>query len=445
VFEALSERLNRTFRNLAGFGKITPENIDPAIREIRVALLEADVHFKVVKAFLDAVKTRALGAEVLESITPADQFVKIVHDELARTLGAGEAAPGLRTSPNPPTRILLCGLQGSGKTTAAAKLAHHLGESVLVALDLQRPAAVEQLRVLSAKVGAGFIAPSDPGHSVKSARSALTQIGGFRHALFDTAGRLQIDDELMTELKAVHEAVQPHETILVLDAMVGQEAVKVADAFHKLIPLTGIILSKTDGDARGGAALSVRHVTGVPIKWVGTGESPQAFEAFHPERFAGRILGMGDVVSLVEKAARVTDQAKAEKMAKQMLDGDLDLEMFLDQIREMRKLGPMSEILSMLPGGAALKGDMAMPESEIDRFEAIILSMTPKERRNPDLIDASRRERIASGAGASSADVHRMIKQFRQARSMISALKGGARGRKAKAMKQFFGGGMPGM
>ncbi|MEK8023716.1 MAG: signal recognition particle protein [Candidatus Hydrogenedentota bacterium] len=436
MFESLSTRLNKTFRDLAGFGKITPENIEPALKEIRVALLEADVHFKVVKSFLDAVKARAIGAEVLQSITPADQFVKIVHDELARTLGAADPAPRLNTAEKPPTKILLCGLQGAGKTTAASKLVKFLGDTTLVALDLKRPAAIEQLRVLAEKTGAPFIPPSHLDDAVASARSALAATTT-KHVVFDTAGRLQIDSGLMAELKSVHAAVNPDETVLVLDAMTGQEAVKVADAFHKEIPLTAILLSKTDGDARGGAALSVRFVTGVPIKWIGTGEGPGAFEAFHPERFAGRILGMGDVVSLVERAARTTDMEKAEKMARRIFDGQLDLEMFLDQIREMRKMGPMAELFSMIPGAQALGAQAVPSERDVSRFEAIILSMTATERRNPEVINNRRRERIAQGSGTTSEDVHRMLKQFRQARQMISAMTSG--GKKGKALRQMMG------
>jgi signal recognition particle subunit SRP54 len=436
MFEALTQRLNRTFRNLAGLGRISAENVEPALKEIRVALLEADVHFKVVKSYLDAVKARALGAEVYDSITPADQFVKIVHDELARTLGAEEPPPALRDAETPPTRILLCGLQGSGKTTAAAKLAHLLGDLSLAALDLRRPAAVDQLRILAEKVKAPFLAPSDPKDAVASARAAL-KATTTRRVLFDTAGRLQIDEELMTELAAVREAIKPDETILVLDAMTGQEAVKVAEAFHTRIPLTAIMLSKTDGDARGGAALSARFVTGVPIKWIGTGEAPEAIEAFHPARFADRILGMGDVVSLVERAARVTDTAKAEAMARRMMTGEIDLTMFLEQIREMRKMGPLAELVAMLPGGASLPGGALPSERDIARFEAIILSMTPKERAEPNCINTPRRDRIARGAGVSGEDVHRLLKQFRQARTMLSSIAGG--GRKGKMMRKMFG------
>ncbi len=440
MFEALTERLNRTFRDLAGFGKLTPENVEPALREIRVALLEADVHFKVVKSFLDAVKVRALGAEVIESITPAQQFVKIVHDELARTLGEGTAEPKVIEAEKPPTVILLCGLQGSGKTTACAKLAKHLGSTALAALDLQRPAAVEQLRVLAEKIGAPFIPPAVAGDVEASARRvrAAAEPLGVRHVILDTAGRLQIDDELMNELAAVHRVAAPSETVLVLDAMVGQEAVKVAEAFRARVPLTSVLLSKTDGDARGGAALSVRFITGLPVKWIGTGESPSALEAFHPSRFAGRILGMGDVVSLVEKAARVTDQAKAEAMAKRVMKGDLDLELFLDQMREMRNMGPIGEMMALLPGASAMPADLMPSDRDITRFEAIILSMTPAERRDPDLVNVARRARIARGAGVRPEEVHRLLKQFRQARELISGMTGA--GKKARRLQKMFGG-----
>lgn len=441
MFENLTARLSRTFRDLAGYGKLTPENIEPALREIRVALLEADVHFKVVKDFLDHVRVRALGREVLESITPADQFVKIVHDELVATLGGGEASPVLNAAATPPTRILLCGLQGSGKTTAAAKLARLYGDAALVALDLKRPAAIEQLRVLAEQVPARFVPPAHADDAARSARAALAQVEGARHVLFDTAGRLQVDEELMTELAAVAEAVEPHETVLVLDAMTGQEAVKVARAFHERVKLTSLLLTKTDGDARGGAALSARQVTGVPIKWVGTGERIDAIEAFHPDRFAQRILGMGDIVSLVERAARVTDQAQAEKLAKEMMAGKLDLEMFLQQLREMKKMGPLSELLGMLPGGQAMASMAAPSEKEMAHFEAMILSMTPQERRNPDSIDNSRRKRIAAGSGTKAEDVNRMLKRFRQAREVFGALSGGAGrgGGKARGLRKMLG------
>ncbi len=438
MFESLSQRLNTTFRNLAGLGRISAENVEPALKEIRLALLEADVHFKVVRSFLEAVKVRALGAEVIESVTPADQFVKIVHDELARTLGAGEPVPELREPVRGPMKVLLCGLQGAGKTTCAAKLARLWTSTALSALDLRRPAAVEQLRVLAQRIDAPFLPPADLSSPSKSATAALAACpASARRIIFDTAGRLQLDTELMDELKAVHAVLQPDETLLVLDAMVGQEAVKVAEAFHAAVPLTGVVLAKTDGDARGGAALSVRFLTGVPIRWVGTGEGPQAIETFDPVRFAGRILGMGDVVSLVERAAREMDQGKAEAVAKRMMAGELDMEMFLDQIREMKKMGPISELLQMLPGAANLATDALPADRDIARFEAMILSMTPEERRNPEVINHPRRGRIAKGAGVNDNDVHRMLKQFRQARDMMSALSGG--GRKGKAMRRMFG------
>ncbi|RMH57866.1 MAG: signal recognition particle protein [Candidatus Hydrogenedentota bacterium] len=436
MFETLTERLNKTFRNLAGFGKLNEENIQPALREIRVALLEADVHFRVVKSFLENVKKRALGSEVLESVTPADQFVKVVRDELARTLGAEEPPPELRKNPAGPTRILLCGLQGAGKTTAAAKLAHLLGKSALVALDLKRPGAVEQLRVMAEKVQATFLPPADPSDVRLSARKALEEGRAFEHLIFDTAGRLQIDEELMEELVEVAGIVKPDEIVLVLDAMTGQEALNVAETFHKRVPLTALMLTKTDGDARGGAALSIRHVTGIPIKWIGTGERPDAIESFHPERFADRILGMGDVVSLVERAERLTDTKKVESLTKRMLRDGLDLELFLEQMREMRKMGPLTELLSLLPGGGNLAPMAAGSEEELKRFESMILSMTPRERRHPDIIDHSRKRRIARGSGVRTEEVSRMLKQFRKVRGMLGAFTGGKKGN--GILRQFF-------
>jgi len=425
MFEALTERLNRAFRDLSGYGKITPENIEPALREIKLALLEADVHFKVVKEFLSLVRERSNGKEVLDSITPAQQFVKIVHDELTKVLG-GESAVAEAAS-NTAGIYFLCGLQGSGKTTAAAKLAHLFGNAALAALDLQRPAAVEQLKVLAERIGAKFIPPQFPNDSRRSAAHIRDIFPSLecKHLIVDTAGRLQIDDELMNELKDVHEIINPSETVMVLDAMTGQEAVKVAEAFRARIGLNSIFLSKTDGDSKGGAALSIRFITGIPIKWIGTGETPQAVEQFHPDRFAGRILGMGDVVSLVEKAAKATDLKQAEKAAKSLMKGKFNFELFLDQMREMKKIGPLSELISMLPGGSTLPIDAIPSEKEVSRFEAIILSMTKEERRNPELINVSRRDRIAKGSGSKPDDVHRLLKQFRQAKEMMSVFSGG--------------------
>ncbi|MBL4889618.1 MAG: signal recognition particle protein [Candidatus Lindowbacteria bacterium] len=441
MFENLTSRMNHVFRDLAGYGKLSPENIKPALREIRIALLEADVHFKVVKDFLDAVKVRANGAEVLEAIIPADQFVKIVHDELANTLSGGAGAdasgPELNQASSPPTRILLCGLQGAGKTSAAAKLGKLFGDSALVALDLKRPAAVEQLRVLAEESGLDFIAPSNPTDAVASAKSAMAVAGDHKHIIFDTAGRLQVDDELMDEIVNVAAAIDAHETILVLDSMTGQEAVKVAEAFHKKLTLSSIYLSKTDGDARGGAALSVRYVTGVPIKWIGTGERPDAIESFHPSRFVDRILGMGDVVSLVERAAKNTDQKKMENLAHRMLGGEMDLEMFLDQMREVRKMGPLEELMGMIPGGNQLQGMASDSEKELGKMEAMILSMTPDERRNPDIIDFSRKKRVAKGAGVGPEELSRMLKKFRQMKKMFSAMSGKSGG--LSGMKKMFG------
>jgi signal recognition particle subunit SRP54 len=427
VFDSLSDRFEGIFKRLRGRGKLTERDIDEVAREIRLALLEADVNVRVVKSFIARLKERALGADVARSLSPAQQVIKIVHEELVTTLG-GEASK-LTMSSRPPTVILMAGLQGSGKTTASAKLARHLerdGKRVLlVGADLQRPAAVEQLRVLGERVGV-------PVSSLGTDPVAVAQAGvdeanrlGRNVVIVDTAGRLQIDSELMDELRRVREAIQPDDSLLVVDAMTGQEAVNVAEAFAETIDLT-----KLDGDARGGAALSVKEVTGRPILFVGVGEKLEDFEPFYPDRLASRILGMGDVLSLIEKAEEAFDTEQAAKASEKLRKGDFTLEDFLEQMRQMRKMGPLQNLVAMLPGVPKELRQAEVDESELARIEAIICSMTPEERRTPSVIDGSRRLRIASGSGTSTQDVNALLKQFKMVSQMVKSMTKGGKGKR---------------
>ena len=405
-------------------------------REIRLALLEADVNVRVVKSFIARLKERATGAEVAESLSPGQQVIKIVHEELVATLGGAGAK--LRTSPKPPTVIVLAGLQGSGKTTAAAKLArlleHQQGKRVLlVAADLQRPAAVDQLVVLGDRIGVPvFSQATDP---VSVARAGLVEAErlGRNTVIVDTAGRLQVDDELMTELAHVTDAVSPDDVLLVVDAMTGQEAVSVAESFAATVPLTGIVLTKLDGDARGGAALSVKEVTGVPILFAGVGEKVDDFETFHPDRMASRILGMGDVLTLIEKAEAVFDADEAAKAQERLLEGRFTLDDFLEQMRQMRKMGPLSSIVGMLPGMPKELRQAEIDDGELGRVEAIICSMTPAERHEPSTINGSRRARIAAGSGTTTAQVNALLKQFKMVQQMMRSMtKPGKKGKKGR-------------
>jgi len=411
MFDRLSDRLQGIFKKLRGHGKLTEAQIATALREIRLALLEADVHYGAVKDLLERVRERALGREVLQSLTPGQQVVKIVFDELTLLLG-GQGSE-LKWAGRPPSVVLLVGLQGSGKTTTAAKLARLLkGQGrtpLLVAADTRRPAAVAQLQVLGATIAVEVFADAGPSaqeicqRAIRHARSR-----GLDPVLVDTGGRLHIDGELMTELSAVAETADPVEILLVLDAMTGQDALNVATAFHNAAALTGFILTKLDGDARGGAALSVRAVTGRPIKFIGVGEKLDALEEFHPERIAGRILGMGDILSLVEQAQKQYDQTEATKLEAKMASGKFTLDDFLVQLRKMKEMGSMKDLLKKIPGMADMVGDEEIDETEIVRFEAAIQSMTLQERANPKLIDTSRRRRIARGAGVDPADVSQL-------------------------------------
>lgn len=427
MFDRLAERLSETFRNLSGRGVLTEGNIADAMREIRRALLEADVNFKVAGRFVSEATEKALGEKVLKSLTPGQQVIKIVHDQLVELLGSGSSA--LQFTGSPPHVVLLCGLQGSGKTTTAARLAWWLARkknrrSLLVACDLQRPAAIDQLEVMAKKAGAGFYcnrAVSDP---VLVAREAINQarLQQYDTVIVDTAGRLHVDQELMDELVRVRDAVKPEEVLLVLDGLTGQDAVNVAVKFQERTGFTGSVLTKMDGDSRGGAALSFTAVTGRPIKFVGTGEGVEGLEAFDAQRLAGRILGMGDVVGLVEKAQEGFDHQEALKLEKKLKNNDFTLEDFATQMKKIRKMGSLGDILAMLPAGMR-PAEAEMDTSSFGRMEAIIGSMTPQERRRPELINGSRRKRIAMGSGTRVSEVNRLLSQFRDMKKMMKRMK----------------------
>jgi signal recognition particle subunit SRP54 len=431
VFDALSDRLQDVFAKLRGHGRLSEEQVDSALREVRLALLEADVNFKVVKDFVARVRARAVGEEVTRSLTPAQQVIKIVHEELIVTLG--ERNVPLELAPRPPTIIMLAGLQGSGKTTTAAKLARHLTSKgrkpMLVAGDLQRPAAVRQLQVVGEQAGVPVYAPADgssPGDPVAVAAGgrAEAERSGRDVVIIDTAGRLAIDAEMMAQAAAIAEATRPTEVLLVVDAMTGQDAVQTAVAFKQGIDVTGVILSKLDGDARGGAALSVRSVTGVPIKFATTGEKLGDFEPFHPDRLAGRILGMGDVLTLIERAEELVDRKEAEQMERKLREASFTLEDFLQQLQQVKRMGPLNQVLGMLPGMSRDLKDIEVDDRDVARVEAIIRSMTPGERHNPKILNGSRRARIARGSGTTTQQVNSVIKQFHEARKMMKQLAG---------------------
>jgi signal recognition particle subunit SRP54 len=434
VFENLSERLNTVFQQLRRRGKLSEADVDAAMREVRMALLEADVHYSVVKDFIARVRTRAVGHEVSKALNPAQQVIKIVHEQLLGTLGEPDR---LNLTGAKPRVIMLVGLQGSGKTTAAAKLARLLrsqGERVLlVAGDPYRPAAIKQLQTLGEKVGVPVFT-EDKKLPPEVAQHAFDQAqkGGVTAVIIDTAGRSQLDQNLMDELRSIRQRVPTAETLLVVDAMIGQEALHIAEGFRDTVSLTGLILTKMDGDARGGASISIRSVTGVPIKFLGTGEGIEALETYDPGRLASRILGMGDVLGLIEKAEAAYDQKEAEDQAKRMMDGKFTLEDFSNQLKQMRKMGPLGQLLDMLPGNVGQMARQIDPqdaERQMKMTEAIISSMTVKERRNPDLLNASRRRRIARGSGTEVQDVNRLLKQFRETQKLFKTMqKTGGRG-----------------
>jgi signal recognition particle subunit SRP54 len=423
MFSLLTDKLEDTFRKLRGLGKISESNVADALREIRLALLEADVDFKVAKDLIEAIKGRAMGEEVLKNVSPGQQIVKIFNDELAKILGGGASELDLTQ----PQRILIVGLNGAGKTTTSAKLANWLKKQgkrpLLIALDLYRPAAVTQLQVLGQQLGVPVCVPpvgeKDPVRATKAALAWLEQQGS-GIAIFDTAGRQEVDDALLTELKKVRELVQPGETLLVADAATGQQAVSVAAKFHETVTITGLIMTKLDGDARGGALLSMRQVTGCPVKFVGVGEKVDQLEVFHPDRMAQRILGMGDVVSLVEKAAQEIDEKEAMGLMRRIEQNKFDLTDMLGQLRFMKKLGPLEGLLGMIPGMGKLKNMPGVDDKRMKHVEAIILSMTPKERAKPDILNGSRRKRIAAGSGRPVMEINQLLKQFDMMKKMMS-------------------------
>jgi len=446
MFDHLTEKLTQTLRNLRGVGRLSEENMAAALKEVRAALLAADVHFKVAREFIDRVQTACAGQEVLKSVTPGQQIIKIIHDELVKLLGEGTT----ELAATRPLKILMVGLHGSGKTTSTAKLGKLLkkrgSRPFAVACDIYRPAAIDQLEILAKQEQLGFHAdraskdvPAIGKQGLEAAVAANADV-----ILFDTAGRLQIDHDLIAEVKRLREAVQPDEVILVADGALGQEAVNVAKAFHDALSLTGLILTKLDGDARGGAALSIKSVTGVPIKFIGTGEKAENFEVFHPDRLASRILGMGDVVSLVEKAQENIDQQEAERMAEKMRKADFNLEDFLAQMQQVKKMGSMQSLMGMMPGmsGAQLPDDA---DAQMKRTEAIIHSMTIQERRKPGILNGNRRIRIAKGAGVKVVEVNQLLKQFEQMQKLMKLMKGGNQKKLMRQMEAMKGrGGLPG-
>ncbi len=446
MFDTLSDKLQRVFKTLRGEGKLTAENMEAALKEIRVALLEADVHFKVVKTFIENVRQKSMGQEVLTAFSPAQQVTKIVKDEMIAMLGTHTSR--LRTANMPPTVVMVVGLQGSGKTTSTGKLAKYLSKNghrpLVVSVDVYRPAARHQLAVVAKEIGLpvyeGLPEETTPAELARGAKREAQQAGRDM-ILVDTAGRLHIDDDLMVELQQLKEQLAPTEILFVADAMTGQDAVKSAAEFHKRLGITGVILTKMDGDARGGAALSIRQITGQPLKFVGTGEKFDALEAFHPDRVASRILGMGDVLGFIEKMEENIDRKSAEEMQRKLITDDFTLEDFRDQLKQLRKLGPLESLLGMMPQVGMLKElkNVKVDEKEITRVVAIVDSMTPKERANHMLINGSRRRRIAKGSGTSVQEINSLLKQYGQTRKMMKSVSGGLLGGKKGKFKLPFG------
>ena len=432
MFDTLSTRLQSVFDRLGGHGRLTEENITAALREVRVALLEADVNFKVVRSFIERVKEKAVGQDVLTSLTPGHQVVKVVHDELVTLLGG--SGHRLANAPHPPTVIMLIGLQGSGKTTTAAKLARLYAKQgqhpLLAAADIYRPAAIDQLKTLGTQINVPVVgdASMKPLQICRQAREDAAA-RGLTPLILDTAGRLHIDEAMLDELKVIRTELKPHHILLVVDAMTGQDAVTVAERFNAAVGIDALVMTKMDGDARGGAALSVREVTGRPIAFVGVGEKTDALEPFHPDRLASRILGMGDVLSLVEKAQEAVDQKTAEEMVRKLREDSFTLDDFRQQLKQVRQMGPLDQVLGMIPGlGKLMKGaapkELEGEQADLDRFDAIISSMTPAERTHPEVINGSRRQRIARGSGTGVQDVNRLLKQYAQLRKVMKQFKG---------------------
>ncbi len=443
MLENLTKKLDAAFKALTGKGLLTEQNIDEVLKEVRLALLEADVHFKVAKSFIEGIRVKAVGKEVLESLTPGQQVVKIVWEELANLMG--EKGSGVVFASTPPTIVMLVGLQGSGKTTTAGKLARlykREGKRVLlVAADLQRPAAVDQLQTLGGTIEVPVLLPGAERDPVVVTRNGISQgrEQGFDLVIVDTAGRLQIDEPLMQELVRMKSQILPHEILFVADAMTGQTAVNVAQTFHQKLSLTGIILTKAEGDARGGALLSIRSATGTPVKFIGTGEKLDAFELFHPDRMASRILGMGDVLSLVELAEQSYSKEQASQLAKKIRNEEFTLEDFSQQLKQLKKMGSLEKILEMIPGVKNLRSlpDKEEMEKEMKHVEAIISSMTPNERQEPGIINGSRRKRISKGSGTEVQEINRLLKQFYQAKKMLKAFSGGKRKGLGRMMMPF--------
>ncbi|MBE6814015.1 MAG: signal recognition particle protein [Clostridia bacterium] len=452
AFEGLSDKLESAFKKLKSKGSLTESDVREAMREVRLALLEADVNYKVAKDFTNTVTERAIGAKVMESLTPAQMVIKIVNEELTALMGGTQSR--IASAPHPPTVVMMCGLQGSGKTTHSAKIALKLKEQghrpLLVACDIYRPAAIKQLQVVGEQIGVPvFEMGTENPVTIATEAIKLAKDQGYDYVFLDTAGRLHIDEELMQELKNVKSAVKPHEILLVIDSMLGQDAVTVASSFNEALGIDGLVLTKLDGDTRGGAALSARAVTGKPIKFVGVGEKLQDLDVFHPERMASRILGMGDMLSLIEKAEQTLNDKKAEQLEKKLRENKLDLNDMLMQFEEMKKMGPMKEILSMIPGVGKKLKDTDVDDKQVDYTMAIIRSMTMKERENPDIINPSRKRRIAAGCGLKVEDVNRLLNQYRQIQKVYKQLNGAGSKKMMKRMQRMGGmqgmGGMPGM
>lgn len=452
MFENLSDRLSRTLRNISGRGRLTEENIKETLREVRMALLEADVALPVVRDFIARVKESAVGHEVNKSLTPGQEFVKIVQNELVNAMG--EVNTDLELSAQPPAVVLMAGLQGAGKTTSVAKLGKFLKEKkkkkvLVVSADVYRPAAIKQLETLAESVGIDFFPSTVEENPITIASNALkhAQLQFYDVLLVDTAGRLHVDEAMMEEIQNLHKAINPVETLFVVDAMTGQDAANTAKAFNEALPLTGVVLTKVDGDARGGAALSIRHITGKPIKFLGVGEKTEALEPFHPDRVASRILGMGDVLSLIEDIESKVDRAQAEKLATKLKKGDgFDLNDFLDQLKQMRNMGGMASMLSKMPGMSQVPDAVKsqMDDSVLVKMEAIINSMTRKERQKPEIIKGSRKRRIATGSGTQVQDVNRLLKQFDDMQRMMKKMKKGGMAKMMRGMKGMMPPGFPG-